>query len=146
VLREIRAAGERFDPELPVLVLSGRSSEADRLRGFEAGADDYLPKPFHYPELLARVAAVLRRRSGARRGPIRLGDLTLDPATRRVTIGDRRVELANKEFALLRALAAEPRRVLLDPEGARYVFNCWGVLQRHLFESIPVPKSGEHGQ
>ena len=99
VLREIRAAGERFDPELPVLVLSGRSTEADRLRGFEAGADDYLVKPFHYPELLARVAAVLRRRSGARRGPIRLGDLTLDPATRRVTVGDRQVELANKEFA-----------------------------------------------
>ncbi len=163
VLREIRAAGERFDPELPVLVLSGRSSEADRLRGFEAGADDYLSKPFHYPELLARVAAVLRRRSGARRGPIRLGDLTVDPATRRVTVGERRVELANKEFALLRALAAEPRRVFtkdellrdvwgfrskgrtrtldshasrlrrkLDPDGARYVFNCWGVGYRLL--------------
>jgi DNA-binding response OmpR family regulator len=163
VLREIRAAGERFDPELPVLVLSGRSSEADRLRGFEAGADDYLTKPFHYPELLARIVAVLRRRSGARRGPIRLGDLTVDPATRRVMVGDRRVELANKEFALLRALAAEPRRVFpkdellrdvwgfrskgrtrtldshasrlrrkLDPEGARYVFNCWGVGYRLL--------------
>ncbi len=169
--------GERFDPDLPVLILSGRSGEADRLRGFEAGADDYLGKPFHYPELLARVAAVLRRRSGARRGPIRLGDLTVDPATRRVTVGDRHVELANKEFALLRALAAEPRRVFtkdellrdvwgfrskgrtrtldshasrlrrkLDPEGARYVFNCWGVPQRHLFEPIPVPTSGDHGQ
>ena len=71
VLREIRGSGERFDPELPILVLSGRASEADRLRGFEAGADDYLPKPFHYPELLARVAAVLRRRpegAGARSG------------------------------------------------------------------------------
>src|SRR3954471_8507414 len=100
VLREIRGAGERFDAELPVLILSGRTSEADRLRGFEAGADDYLPKPFHYPELRARVAAVLRRRSGGRRGPIRLGDLTVDPATRRVSVGDRQVELANKEFAL----------------------------------------------
>ena len=50
VLREIRGSGERFDPDLPVLVLSGRGSEADRLRGFEAGADDYLQKPFHYPE------------------------------------------------------------------------------------------------
>ena len=91
MLREIRASGERFDPELPVLVLSGRSSEADRLRGFEAGADDFLQKPFHYPELLARVSAVLRRRNGARRGPIRIGDLTVDPVTRRVTVGDRRV-------------------------------------------------------
>ena len=102
VLREIRSSGERFDPELPVLVLSGRSSEADRLRGFEAGADDYLQKPFHYPELLARVAAVLRRRNG--------GSPRADPGRR----SDRRprhppghrgrareVELANKEFALL---------------------------------------------
>jgi DNA-binding response OmpR family regulator len=157
VLRQIRGSGDRFDPELPVVVLSGRTSEADRLRGFEAGADDYLPKPFHYPELLARVAAVLRRRAGGRRGPIRLGDLSVDPVTRRVTVGQRHVRLANKEFALLRALAAEPHRVYtkdellrdvwgfrskgrtrtlhshasrlrrkLDPDGARYVFNCWG--------------------
>ena len=158
VLREIRSAGDRFDPELPVLVLSGRTSEADRLRGFEAGADDFVPKPFHYAELRARIAAVLRRRAGRRRGPIRIGDLSVDPVTRRVTVGDRRVELANKEYALLRALAAEPHRVFtkgellrdvwgfrsqgrtrtldshasrlrrkLDPEGSRYVFNCWGV-------------------
>jgi len=163
VLREIRAAGERFDAELPVLVLSGRSSEADRLRGFEAGADDFLPKPFHYPELLARLSAVLRRRAGARRGPIHVGDLTVDPVRRRVAVDGRQVELANKEFALLRALAAEPHRVFtkeellrdvwgfrsqgrtrtldshasrlrrkLDPEGARYVFNCWGIGYRLL--------------
>jgi len=161
VLRQIRAANgaaERFDPDLPVIVLSGRSSEADRLRGFEAGADDYLAKPFHYPELLARVAAVLRRRIGRRRGPVRVGELVIDPVTRRVRVGDRQVELANKEFALLRALASEPRRVFtkdellrdvwgfrsmgrtrtldshasrlrrkLDPDGIRFVFNCWGV-------------------
>ncbi|HEY7267727.1 MAG TPA: response regulator transcription factor, partial [Solirubrobacterales bacterium] len=158
VLREIRGAGERFDPELPVLVLSGRTSDADRLRGFEAGADDYLAKPFHYPELLARVAAVLRRRNGGRRGPLRVGDLTVDPVTRRVDVGGREVQLANKEFSLLRTLAAEPHRVFtkdellrdvwgfrskgrtrtldshasrlrrkLDPDGTRYVRNCWGV-------------------
>jgi DNA-binding response OmpR family regulator len=161
VLRQIRAADgavDRFDPELPVVVLSGRTSEADRLRGFEAGADDYVPKPFHYPELAARVAAVLRRRNGHRAGPIRVGELMVDPVTRRVTVGSRDVLLANKEFALLRALASEPRRVFtkeellrdvwgfrsmgrtrtldshasrlrrkLDPDGVRYVFNCWGV-------------------
>src|SRR5262249_37346741 len=92
VLREIRAAGERFDAELPVLVLSGRSSEADRLRGFEAGADDFLPKPFHYPELLARLSAVLRRRAGARRGPIHVGDLTVDPLRRRVALHGRHLQ------------------------------------------------------
>jgi DNA-binding response OmpR family regulator len=158
VLREIRAAGDRFDPDLPVVVLSGRTSEADRLRGFEAGADDFLSKPFHYPELVARVAAVLRRRNGHRAGPIRVGELRVDPVTREVRVGEREVELANKEFALLRALASEPRRVFtkeellrdvwgfrsmgrtrtldshasrlrrkLDPDGIRYVFNCWGV-------------------
>jgi DNA-binding response OmpR family regulator len=163
VLREIRGCGDRFDPELPVLVLSGRTSEADRMRGFEAGADDYLPKPFHYPELVARVAAILRRRAGRRQGPIRIGELTVDGVTRRVLVGEREVRLANKEFALLRALASEPHRVFtkdellrdvwgfrsqgrtrtldshasrlrrkLDPDGARYVFNCWGVGYRLL--------------
>ncbi|MFL5906771.1 MAG: response regulator transcription factor [Solirubrobacterales bacterium] len=163
VLREIRSAGDRFDPELPVLVLSGRTSEADRLRGFEAGADDYLLKPFHYPELVARVAAVLRRRNGRRGGRIQIGDLSVDPVRRRVNVGEREVPLANKEFALLRALASEPHRVFtkdellrdvwgfrsmgrtrtldshasrlrrkLDPDGARYVFNCWGVGYRLL--------------
>jgi DNA-binding response OmpR family regulator len=123
VLRQIRASGERFDPELPVLVLSGRGGEADRLRGFEAGADDYLQKPFHYPELLARLAAVLRRRSDRRRGPIRVGDLTVNPWTRRVEVGGREIRLANKEFALLRVLASEPRRVFTKDELLRDV---WG--------------------
>ena len=101
VLREIRSSGERFEPELPVLVLSGRSSEADRLRGFEAGADDFLQKPFHYPELLARVSAVLRRRNGARRGPIQIGDLTVDEIDR----GDQ--ELMEDLRALIRANMSE---------------------------------------
>ena len=126
VLREIRGADGstgRFDPELPVIVLSGRGSEADRLRGLTAGADDYVVKPFHYPELEARVAAVLRRRAGRRGGPIRVGDLVVDSVTRRVTVGDREVSLANKEFALLRALASEPRRVFTKDELLRDV---WG--------------------
>ena len=69
VLREVRAADgatSKFDPELPVIVFSGRGSEADRVRGLREGADDYVVKPVHYPELVARVAAVLRRRRSAR--------------------------------------------------------------------------------
>ena len=115
VLREIRLSdgdSGRFDPALPVIVLTGRSSEADRLRGFNEGADDYLVKPFHYPELVARMAAVLRRRDGRREGPLRVGELVIDPVTRRVRVGDRDVALANKEFALLRALASEPTQGL----------------------------------
>jgi DNA-binding response OmpR family regulator len=126
VLRQIRqadGASGRFDPELPVIVLTGRGSEADRLRGFGAGADDYVVKPFHYPELAARLGAVLRRRAGRRAGAIRVGELVVDPVTRRVTVEGREVSLANKEFALLRALAAEPRRVFTKEELLRDV---WG--------------------
>ncbi len=89
VLRSIREADgtdARFDPDLPVIVLSGRGSDAERVRGFEFGADDYLVKPFHYPELRARIGAVLRRRAGRRVGPRRVGDLVIDPARRRVVV------------------------------------------------------------
>ena len=126
VLREIRGtdgAIGRYDPELPVIVLSGRASDADRVRGLAAGADDYVVKPFHYPELAARVANVLRRRAPRREGPVRVGELFIDPSTREVRVGDRRVELANKEFVLLRALAAEPHRVFHKDELLRDV---WG--------------------
>jgi DNA-binding response OmpR family regulator len=126
VLRQIRAADgacDRFDPELPVLIVSGRGSEVDRVRGLREGADDFVSKPFHYPELAARVAAVLGRRRGRPAGPIRVGELTVDPVTRRVRVGEREVELANKEFALLRALASEPRRVFTKEELLRDV---WG--------------------
>src|SRR5690349_14117859 len=74
VLREIReadGADARFDPSLPVIVLSGRGADDERVRGLEFGADDYLVKPFHYPELRARVHAVLGRRRGRRDGPRR---------------------------------------------------------------------------
>ncbi len=161
VLREIREADgatSKYDPELPVIVLSGRGSEHDRVRGLREGADDYVVKPIHYPELVARLAAVLRRRQGPREGPRRVGDLVIDPATRSVRVGERAVELANKEFALLRVLASDPTRVFtkeqllrdvwdfrslgktrtldshasrlrrkLDPDHARFIFNCWGV-------------------
>jgi DNA-binding response OmpR family regulator len=126
VLREIRecdGVSARFDPELPVIVLSGRSSDADRVRGLNEGADGYLVKPFHYPELHALIAAVLRRRVGPKRGPLRVGELIVDPVTREVRVGERRVELANKEFALLRALASEPTRVFTKQELLRDV---WG--------------------
>ncbi|MBA2522633.1 MAG: response regulator transcription factor, partial [Solirubrobacterales bacterium] len=106
VLREIRsAAGPApiFDPALPVVVLSGRSADGERVRGLREGADDYLIKPFHYPELLIRLRNLLRRRKGVRSGPIRVGLLSVDIATRGVKIGERRVDLANKEFELLRA-------------------------------------------
>jgi DNA-binding response OmpR family regulator len=158
VLREIRDADgvtSRFDPGLPVIVLSGRGADDDRVRGLESGADDYLAKPFHYRELRARIGAVLRRGS-SRDGVRRVGEILIDPARRKAWVGEREVVLSNKEFGLLRVLASEPSRVFskrelleavwgyrtpartrtldshasrlrrkLDPEQARYVVNCW---------------------
>jgi DNA-binding response OmpR family regulator len=126
VLREIRDADgvdPRFDPRLPVIVLSGRSDADDRVRGLDSGADDYLCKPFRYPELRARIAAVLRRRARLREGPNRVGDLVVDPLSRRVSVGDREVALAKKEFSLLRVLAGDPTRVFTKEE---LLSEVWG--------------------
>ena len=106
-----------------MIVLSGRSSEVDRIRGLTEGADDYVVKPFHYQEIAARIRAVLRRRDGRREGPRRIGDLFIDPSRREVRVADREIRLANKEFSLLRALAADPYRVFDKEDLLRDV---WG--------------------
>jgi DNA-binding response OmpR family regulator len=129
LLDRVRAAdglASRIDPDLPVIVLSGRAGDADRVRSFARGADDHVCKPFLYAELLARVRAVLRRAEGRRtRGVIRVGELSLDPSTRAVRLAGRRVELAAKEFALLQALAERPTHVYAKQELLRDV---WGYL------------------
>jgi DNA-binding response OmpR family regulator len=129
LLDRVRASdglASRIDPDVPVVVLSGRTGEADRVRSFERGADDHVCKPFLYAELLARMRALLRRAEGRRsRGVMRVGELTLDPATRAVRLSGRRVELAAKEFALLQALAEQPTRVYGKQELLRDV---WGYL------------------
>lgn len=126
VLRRIRGSdgpAAEFDNRLPVLIVTGRSAAADRVRGLAEGASEYLVKPFHYPELLIRLERLLAERAGPRSGPIRVGPLTVDSASRRVAVGEREVQLANKEFELLRALAAEPSRVFTKQELLRDV---WG--------------------
>jgi DNA-binding response OmpR family regulator len=123
-VREADGVASRVDPHLPIVVLSGRRGELDRVRGFERGCDDYVAKPFSYTELRARVAALLRRaqrRPGL--GRVRVGHLELDPPSREVTVRGERVELSQKEFALLRALATEPCRVFTKEELLRGV---WG--------------------
>jgi DNA-binding response OmpR family regulator len=123
-LRTADGIAQRIDPDLPVIMLSGRTSETDRVRGFARGADDYVPKPFHYPELAARISAVLRRSRGRReRGVIKVGDLRIDPGSRDVRMQGRKVELSAKEYALLHALAADPVRVFTKEELLRDV---WG--------------------
>ena len=124
VVRAADGVAARVDRDLPVIVLSGRGSEVERLRGFRRGADDYLVKPFSYPELVARMQAVLRRASDRPlRGVIRVADLWIDPVGRRVELEGRAVQLSAREFDLLHALAREPTRVFTKRELLRDV---WG--------------------
>jgi two-component system OmpR family response regulator len=110
VCREVRARSD-----VPIVVLTARGEEADRVMGLELGADDYLAKPFSPRELLARIRAVVRRargRAGPGREVVRVGGLVVDPAARRVELHGREVPLTGYEFALLEALARRAGRVL----------------------------------
>jgi two-component system phosphate regulon response regulator PhoB len=114
--------------ELPIIMLTARADEADKVTGLDAGADDYLAKPFSANELLARIRAVLRRRSPeALDTAVTVGALTIDPATRRVTSQGREVKLGATEFRLLHFLMTHPERVhsraqLLDRVWGDHVF------------------------
>ncbi len=110
ICQRIRKAGDNT----PILMLTARDAVNDRVEGLDAGADDYLVKPFDLPELLARLRALLRRRAPADLdgGILRFEDLTVNSTTREVTRGDRRVELTKIEFELLELLITHPRQVL----------------------------------
>jgi two-component system alkaline phosphatase synthesis response regulator PhoP len=103
----------RKESEVPIIMLTARDDEADRLVGLELGADDYIVKPFSPKELVARVRAVLRRWDGARGGTevVRAGDLTLDVARMQASIGDRMLSLTPTEFQLLAVMARQPGRI-----------------------------------
>lgn len=129
VLDRVRAAdgmASRIDPELPVIVVTGRGAEADRVRSFERGADDHVVKPVAYSELLGRIRAILRRAEcRPQRGLLRHAGLTVDPVTRTVMLDSKPVHLSVKEFSLLQRLADEPERVYTKNELLRDV---WGYL------------------
>jgi DNA-binding response OmpR family regulator len=103
----------RKESDVPIIMLTARGEEVDRIVGLELGADDYVVKPFSAGELVARIRAILRRGQGtARRGPITIGAIALDPASRTVTKGGAPIELAAKEFDLLHLLMASAGTVL----------------------------------
>jgi len=119
VCRRIRAAGDR----IPVLMLTARDGVPDRVKGLDAGADDYLVKPFALEELSARLRALLRRTGGPAAERLRYSDLVLDPGEHIVSRGDRRVELTRTEFLLLELLLRHPRQVLTRTQIFEHV---WG--------------------
>jgi two-component system response regulator MprA len=108
VCRRLRAAGD----DTPVLMLTARDAISDRVQGLDAGADDYLVKPFALAELLARLRALLRRRSDDSSEILRFADLSLDPASRVATRGEREFTLTRIEYDLLELLLRHPRQVL----------------------------------
>ena len=125
VCRRLRGTGD----DLPILVLTARDLVSDRVAGLDAGADDYLPKPFALEELLARLRALLRRATPEHEGsspaaaPLRFSDLEMDPGTREVRRGDRSISLTRTEFALLELLLSHPKQVLTR---SRILEEVWG--------------------
>jgi DNA-binding response OmpR family regulator len=112
------------DREVPVILLGSQESDpVDRVRAFDRGCDDYLDRPFHYDELVARIRAVLRRVAPPESERMSAGEIEIDRPTRRVTVAGRRVILPTKEYELLLKLASDPRRVFTKDELLRDV---WG--------------------
>ncbi len=119
VIRRLRAEGRDF----PILVLTARSDWQDKVAGLESGADDYLTKPFHKAELLARVNALMRRAGGHARSDLKFGSLTVDLTAQRVFLGDSEVELTTYEFKVLQYLVMHPGAVVTKTELAEHIYE-----------------------
>ncbi len=143
VCRRLRANGVWS----PVLMLTARDGVEDRVAGLDAGADDYLPKPFSFAELLARLRALARRGAAERPAVLEVGDLRLDPASRRTWRGDTEIHLSGKEFALLETFMRRPGDVLSRYELLEHAWdhayenrsNVVDVYVRYLREKIDRP-------
>jgi DNA-binding response OmpR family regulator len=117
IVRDGDGVNDGWDADVPIIMLSAKAEHTDRVRGLTRGADDYVTKPFHYPELLARIGAVMKRVSRAReKHLLRVGELVVNTMAREVTLGGMQVGLSAKEFQLLATLAAEPERVFTKKE------------------------------
>jgi two-component system phosphate regulon response regulator PhoB len=136
--------------KVPIIMLTARGEERDKVRGLESGADDYVTKPFSPRELMARIKAVLRRGAPqATEDPVRIGGLCLDPATHRITAGDRPVMLGPTEFRLLHFLMTHAERVhsrtqLLDQVWGDHVFVEERTVDVHIRRLRAALESGGH--
>ncbi len=119
VIRAVRAAGRSY----PILILTARGSWQEKVEGLEAGADDYLVKPFHMEELLARLRALVRRAAGFADASLRAGPVTLDPHTQSVRVGDRMLDLTAYEFRLLHYLMLNPGKVISKFELTEHIYE-----------------------
>jgi two-component system OmpR family response regulator len=143
LLRRLRGEGQW----LPVLVLTARDSLEDRVRGLDFGADDYLVKPFEFPELTARLRALVRRVPAPRPAELQVGDLSLDPATHQVRRGPNHINLTAREFSLLEYLMRNAGQILGRARILEHVwdfaydrdFNILEVYIRYLREKIDRP-------
>jgi len=137
----------RKNQEVPVLILTARDSMADKVKNFEAGADDYLTKPFAFAELLLRVKALLRRGPVNRSSVLRVGDLEIDRLSQNVRRAGRKIELTAKEYSLLEYLATQPGRVFSRTMIIEHVWdqsfqgltNIVDVYVRHLRSKVDDP-------
>jgi two-component system, OmpR family, response regulator MprA len=125
----------RAESDVPILILTARSDLDDRVDGLDSGADDYLVKPFERPELLARLRALMRRRPPRGSAALVVGDLRLNPDTREVSRGDRRLELTNREFELLEFLMRNERLVV---SRERLLEDVWGYDPLAMTNTIDV--------
>jgi two-component system copper resistance phosphate regulon response regulator CusR len=143
ILRRLRRSNSR----VPVLILTARDATEEKVQNFEAGADDYLTKPFAFAELVVRVKALLRRGATDRSSVLRVGDLEIDRLTQQVKRAGRRIDLTAKEYALLEYLVANPGRVFSRTMIVEHVWdqsfegatNIVDVYVRHLRSKVDEP-------
>jgi len=119
VIRELRSRGRDF----PILVLTARSEWQDKVAGLEAGADDYLTKPFHIEELMARVNALMRRSGGHARPRIQLGPVTVDLSSQRVYLNSEEIELTTFEYKVLNYLVMHPGEVVTKTDLSEHIYE-----------------------
>lgn len=119
ICRQVRST----DSRIGILMLTARAGQDDRVLGLDQGADDYLVKPFHFPELIARVRAILRREGEVRKVILRIDDLVLDPNALNAYVGEQRLVLTAKEFAIMEYLIKNAGRVVSQEELLEHIWN-----------------------